>query len=365
MSFITPKPTAIAKEPWLAVILSMALPGVGQVYAGSKTKGYVLMAIAIFLMVIGFGGMFHSEISANLGFGAFFIYYVFWFFNLFDAHRCAQTWNGEEAETQRRQEKDPWLAVFWSRLIPGLGHGYQGQWGWAIGFFLIAVFVTIVISGVVQLITQSDILTALLSSVVWILISYWCAYHAYINSPALREKHPNIFLRFYVPILLLDLSIGLFMGNLKSIAIESRYIPSESMLPTLKVNDRLLLNKLVYRFSNPKRGDVVVFNPTPALKEQNFKDAFIKRIIGLPGDKVAVKSGQVYINGNAIQEKYIYESPQYDFESVTVPPNSYFVLGDNRNNAYDSHYWGFVPREYVIGKATKRFWPIDRTGNIR
>jgi signal peptidase I len=113
-----------------------------------------------------------------------------------------------------------------------------------------------------------------------------------------------------------------------------------------------------------KWGEIVVFSPTETLKQQNFKDAFIKRIIGLPGEKVQVKGGKIYINDQPIAENYIQEPTNYQLGPVTVPPHSYFVLGDNRNNSYDSYYWGYVPRENIIGKATKRFWPFNRMGSI-
>ncbi|WP_324293509.1 MULTISPECIES: signal peptidase I [Moorena] len=147
--------------------------------------------------------------------------------------------------------------------------------------------------------------------------------------------------------------------------VEARYIPSGSMLPTLQINDRLIINKWSYSFQEIQRKDIVVFLPTEKLKEQNFKDAFISRIIGLPGDKIEVNGGKVYVNNQPLEENYIEEPPQYSWGPVTVPPDSYTVLGDNRNNSYDSHHWGFVPRENIIGKATKRFWPLDRAGAIK
>jgi signal peptidase I len=107
----------------------------------------------------------------------------------------------------------------------------------------------------------------------------------------------------------------------------------------------------------------VVFNPTDELKKQ-YKDAFIKRIIGLPGETVEVKNGSVLINGQPLPEKYIAERPEYNWGPGTVPEGQYLVLGDNRNNSYDSHYWGFVPRENIIGRATVRFWPPDRVGGL-
>jgi signal peptidase I len=152
--------------------------------------------------------------------------------------------------------------------------------------------------------------------------------------------------------------------GIRQFVAEARYIPSESMLPTLKVNDRLIVDKVSYHLNKPQRGDIVVFNPTKALEDQNFHDAFIKRVIGLPGDRVAVRGGKVIVNDQPLRENYIQERPQYELETVTVPNDSYMVLGDNRNNSYDSHYWGFVPKEKIIGRAVVRFWPFDRLGGI-
>ena len=152
--------------------------------------------------------------------------------------------------------------------------------------------------------------------------------------------------------------------GIRSFVAEARYIPSGSMEPTLQINDRLIIDKLSYKFKALERGDIVVFSPTEALKKQNFKDAFIKRVIGLPGDKVQVKGKLVYVNDKPLREKYIEDAPNYDYGPVTVPANQYLVLGDNRNNSYDSHYWGFVPHDNIIGRAVVRFWPINRVGEV-
>ncbi|MFW6358554.1 MAG: signal peptidase I [Chroococcales cyanobacterium] len=157
----------------------------------------------------------------------------------------------------------------------------------------------------------------------------------------------------------IGLSAVLAFG-IRTFVAEARYIPSESMLPTLEINDRLIIEKLSYRFRRPERGDVVVFKPTDALKQENFNHAFIKRVIGLPGETVEVKGGRVYVNDQALRENYLVEDPQYRYGPVSVPKGQYLVLGDNRNNSYDSHYWGFVPHENIIGRAAVRFWPIGR-----
>ena len=170
---------------------------------------------------------------------------------------------------------------------------------------------------------------------------------------------------------------AVFAFGIRAAVAESCYIPSGSMLPTLQINDRLTIDKISYRFSNPVRGDIVVFNPTAQMAKevdaqgnQKFKDYFIKRVIGLPGDRIEVKDGKVYINGKVISEKYLEEAPNYNWSSTAltpdgiVPKGHYLVLGDNRNNSYDSHYWGFVPKDKIIGKAVFRFWPFDRVGAI-
>jgi len=151
--------------------------------------------------------------------------------------------------------------------------------------------------------------------------------------------------------------------SIRTFVAEARYIPSGSMEPTLQIKDRLIVDKLSYDFSPPQRGDIVVFNPTPTLKQQNFKDAFIKRVVGLPGETVEIKDGRVYVNGTILDETYV-AAPSKPWNPVTVPTDSYLVLGDNRNNSFDSRYWGFVPRSSIIGRAVFRFYPFDRITSL-
>jgi len=131
-------------------------------------------------------------------------------------------------------------------------------------------------------------------------------------------------------------------------------VQSVSMQPTLYESDRVLVNKLAYIIGSPDRKDVIVFNPPVS----NVDEPYIKRIIGLPGDVVRIENGQVFVNDLPLQETYIAAPPEYN-GTWSVPAGCVFVLGDNRNNSYDSHYWGVVALESVMGKAEFVFWPFE------
>ena len=116
--------------------------------------------------------------------------------------------------------------------------------------------------------------------------------------------------------------------------------------------ERLIVNKVVYNLHRPERGDVIVFNPP-----NNQKADYVKRIIGLPGETIEIKDGDVYIDGEPISESYIKASPKYTFSPLTIPDDEYFVLGDNRNNSNDSHNGWTVEEESIIGKTWLAIWP--------
>ncbi|MEH2066195.1 MAG: signal peptidase I [Nostoc sp.] len=179
------------------------------------------------------------------------------------------------------------------------------------------------------------------------------------------------------------LSIVLALG-IRTFVAEARWIPSGSMEPTLHgvdnqwEADKIIVDKLKYKFAEPQRGDIVVFSPTQELQKEQFKDAFIKRVIGLPGEKVQLKDGKVYINNKPLPEANYLSSGQTTIIDVcqsrpdppfltkpqTVPADSYLVLGDNRNNSYDGRCWGVVPRQNIIGRAVFRFWPLNHIGGL-
>ncbi|MEM9213530.1 MAG: signal peptidase I [Cyanobacteria bacterium P01_F01_bin.150] len=171
----------------------------------------------------------------------------------------------------------------------------------------------------------------------------------------------------YIVVMSVVLAVGI-----RWLVAEARYIPSESMLPTLKVNDRLIVEKMSYRFRDPKRGDIVVFKPTDGIKERqpDLKDALIKRIVGVPGDTIELVEGVIYINEQKMLENYTFEAiippddPHYQWGPEVIPEDSYLVLGDNRLNSYDGVFWGLLPEDKIIGRAAVRIWPLGRMGSI-
>ena len=181
--------------------------------------------------------------------------------------------------------------------------------------------------------------------------------------PAIPEK--SIWDQIRENIIILAIALGLSL-LIRTFVAEPRFIPSDSMFPTLEINDRLVIEKVSYYLKSPQFGDIIVFTPPSQLQEIGYAadQAFIKRIIGKPGQTIEVKNGRVYIDNQPQFERYIAEEPHYQLPPVKVPENSYFVMGDNRNDSNDSHVWGFLPQENIIGRAVFRFWPIERFGGV-
>ena len=161
------------------------------------------------------------------------------------------------------------------------------------------------------------------------------------------------------------LTFAVSLGFRQFIA-EPRYIPSLSMYPTFDVGDRLIAEKLTYRFKrDPAVGDVVIFNPPNEGKTKSVSgEVFIKRVIAVEGDVVQVKRGELYVNGVSRGKELKLEPIQYQYGPFTVPKGDVFVMGDNRNNSFDSHVWGPLPKERIIGRATVKYWPPNKIGGL-
>lgn len=154
---------------------------------------------------------------------------------------------------------------------------------------------------------------------------------------------------------------GLFCFFLVVFVAQAFRVQGTSMLPLLEDGERIIVNKFIYRFHPIERGDVVVF-----WYPRDPSVSFIKRVVALPGDTVEIRSGQLYVNGQAVREDYLAArfKDQDTYPPTLVNKGHYFVLGDHRNSSNDSRAWGEVPEKYIYGRAIYRFWPLNKVGAI-
>jgi signal peptidase I len=189
---------------------------------------------------------------------------------------------------------------------------------------------------------------------------------------------------FVETILIVAVALGLALG-IQAFLVKPYRIPSESMVPTLEIGQRVLVNRLGERFSQPSVGDIVVFHPPVGAERNNQcgaepKDGapcskatperadvnFIKRVVAGPGDKLQIDDGHVILNGRPVNEPYIEPCGGGDGcdypTAITIPAGHYFMMGDNRGSSDDSRFWGPVPEEWIIGGAFATYWPPSRIG---
>ena len=161
------------------------------------------------------------------------------------------------------------------------------------------------------------------------------------------------------------LAVILYIGI--SFVIQAVHVEGLSMFATLDDNDYLIANKVDYRLHAPQRGDIIILRPPT-----NNSTDFIKRVIALPGERLMIRGGAVYINGHKLDEPYLPEAwtndtnpaPWSEGDGAVIPPNEYFVMGDNRNRSQDSRFFGPISRDRIDGKAWFRIWPVAHFGNI-
>jgi signal peptidase I len=152
----------------------------------------------------------------------------------------------------------------------------------------------------------------------------------------------------------------------RTYVVQTFYIPSGSMEPTLQVGDRILVSKLSTEFGSVHIGDILVFKRPP---KENCGGApvpfLVKRVIGLPGDHLTSKGNTIYVNGKVLHQTWSYYNPVSPaIGNVVVPKNTYFMMGDNHGDSCDSRYWGPLPANLVVGKAVLRIWPLSRFGTL-
>lgn len=181
----------------------------------------------------------------------------------------------------------------------------------------------------------------------------------------IKNEKLRYFIKEWVEPIIIAVILALII---RTFVVQAFKIPTGSMRPTLMEGDRLLVNKFIYKFKEPKRGDVIVF-----VSPEDKKKDFIKRLVGLPGETLEISNGTLLIDDKApeaaslLKEHYYYNRggfAQKD-QSVEIPGDSYFVLGDNSISSRDSRYWGYMPKKNLIGKAFLIYWPPTRIRLIR
>lgn len=178
-----------------------------------------------------------------------------------------------------------------------------------------------------------------------------------IPAAAPGSKRSSCFGFFVDTIETILLALVLFLA-INAVSARVR-VENVSMQPTLQPGEFLLINRIAYKLGEPSIGDIIVFH-APGTSELDY----IKRVVGLPGDEVRINNSTVFVNDQPLYEPYISDTPNYSGTWV-VPQGEYFVLGDNRNNSSDSHLWGFVPREDIVGQALLIYWPISEISLLR
>ena len=167
-------------------------------------------------------------------------------------------------------------------------------------------------------------------------------------------KKKKSLVREYAEAIIIAVLLALLI---RTFVVQAFTIPSGSMIPTLLVGDYILVNKFIYRFKDPVRGDVIVFK-----YPWDEKRDFIKRVVGLGGEEIVIKGRAVFVNGKPVDDPHAFfvdSVTTQEYGPVVVPPGSYFVMGDNRDNSQDSRYWGFLKREKIRGKAFMVYWSWD------
>jgi signal peptidase I len=186
-------------------------------------------------------------------------------------------------------------------------------------------------------------------------------------------------------VMIVAVALGLALG-IQAVLVKPFRIPSESMVPTLEVGQRVLVDRVSLRFGTPSRGDVLVFkppkgsddnvcgvrqpsdSPCPRPTPQHSDTNYIKRLVAVGGDRLKVIAGRVYLNGKRQKEPFI--NPSADCEicnlphEITIPKGMYFMMGDNRGESADSRYWGPIPKKWIIGEAFMTYWPPGRIGGL-
>jgi len=350
-----------SQDPWKGVFLSFLISGLGQMYAGEKKRGILFLLLLWGWTLAGmgyFGWIFFSRtrvihLTDVVYFGCMLLsWIVFELLMLIDAYRAINRANLRKKRLPLPpQIKKPWLATLLSYLFPGIGQFYNGQIAKGLIFVAIEIFFLMV----------NNIYA--LTFIFCFIFEIYAMNDAFYASSRRNDSPSSLFFQGTRRQIISLLGFFFFMALILSIyneIVQAYQIPSASMSPTLRVGDRILTTK--YNFSPEKthRGDVIVFK-----YPKDRKTDYVKRVIGLPGEKISILNNKVFIDGKRLDEPYTASHNSERYGPYTVPQGSYFVMGDNRDVSLDSRVWGPVPVDLIEGLVYKICYPFSRSGPLQ
>jgi signal peptidase I len=267
-----------------------------------------------------------------------------------------------------QHRRKPWLAALLCFFDPLIGFAYAGSIGKGLFFLLLAILAY----PALFILLEIEITLASLSAILWLVLLISAA--IIISCYSTAKKQPDeyelkLYNKWWVYISLYAFSsfviAPISQNYSRNHIIQAYNIPAGSMLPTLNIGDHLLVNKRIYKKKNIERGDIIVF-PLPNKPTTDY----IKRVVGLPGETVEIIDKEVFINGLKLPKEHTLNldshillrehSERDNYGPITIPENSLFVMGDNRDNSHDSRFWGFVPVNTVKGKAFSIYWSWNK-----
>jgi len=263
-----------------------------------------------------------------------------------------------------QKKRRPIVALLLSFLTPGLGQIYNGQLKKAVSFYLAECLLVI-------LLLFSDLFLSFFGMVMFLLIGFSIGLFSMLEAlwSAIRLKRISLkkYNRWYYYLGIIFLNLFILSPTAKSvIPIKAYRMPAGSMSPALVIGDHFIVNKKAFEKQSPNRGDIVIFQyPVDPSKD------FIKRVIGLPGEILEIRDKKVFVNNQLLEEPYVKHTdphiisaqvrPRDNFGPITVPNNSLFVMGDNRDESFDSRFWGFVDASSLKGKALYIYWSENKS----
>jgi signal peptidase I len=358
------------KEPWLAVFLNSFLPGLGQIQAGARLRGALWIAVTAVLLYamasLCISIIFKPDVRITfwrllLLLSLSLLGLLIYLGGLVDGYQTAKKQNGPDALlVLKNRNRSPWLSMTLSRFIPGLGQLYNSQWIRAILYAAAWLIVILLFYD-----SWLMMLGALL-----VLVSMLDAYTkaTRLNAPG-EQSFPRIPARGATLVsACLVLAYLPYPMLVHDYLFQTYRISGGAMIPTLMVHDRIIIDKIFYRFNGIRRGDVFAFNCPD--RPGRF---YVKRIVGLPGETVEIEKGKLLINGKRLRTGCVIDTiPYLNYgpygqagQAVSIPEHSYFFLGDRLKNSLDSRFYGPIRREEIVGKAVKIYRPYHRSGPVR